>query len=80
MFIDGEVKLNTTGAEFFGMGWANQSATGLICQVCGYVHVLAFWAELWDPLDGYPDPESCPPASRRYGGPGQRVSPRASGG
>jgi hypothetical protein len=58
MFIDREVKLNTTGAEFFGMGWANQSATGLICQVCGYVHVFAFGAELWDPLEGYPDPES----------------------
>jgi hypothetical protein len=33
-----EVKMNTTGMEFFDMAWANQSAHGLICAACGYVH------------------------------------------
>ena len=46
-----EVKLNSTGAEFFGFAWANQSATGLICHQCGFVHefvgtgALRTWAD-----------------------------------
>ena len=40
LFADREVKLNTSGAEFLGFGWANQSAKGLVCQRCGYVHLF----------------------------------------
>jgi hypothetical protein len=54
-FTDREVKLNTTGAEFFNMGWANQSATGLVCEQCGYFHTFMSGAvELWEPDRGYP--------------------------
>jgi hypothetical protein len=54
LFFDREVKLNSSGAELFNMGWANQSATGLICRECGYVHLVAAGAELWRPEGGYP--------------------------
>jgi predicted nucleic-acid-binding Zn-ribbon protein len=37
-FTERPVKLNTTGAEFFGIEWANRTATALICKNCGYVH------------------------------------------
>lgn len=37
-FTDRPVKLNTTGMEFLGLEWANQTATALICNNCGYVH------------------------------------------
>jgi len=54
-FFDREVKLNTTGAEFLDFGWANQSATGLVCARCGYVHLfLSNAIELWQPEHGYP--------------------------
>ncbi|MER7519719.1 hypothetical protein [Streptomyces sp. NPDC126499] len=35
-----EVKLNSTGMELFNLAWANESATGLICLSCGYVHLF----------------------------------------
>lgn len=31
-------KLNTTVAEFFDVGWANQSADCYVCSHCGYIH------------------------------------------
>ncbi|MFI9046098.1 hypothetical protein [Streptomyces sp. NPDC053427] len=34
------MKLNSSGMEFMSMGWANESATGLICWHCGYVHLF----------------------------------------
>jgi predicted nucleic-acid-binding Zn-ribbon protein len=37
-FSERSIKLNTTGAELFGIEWANKSAVGLICTDCGYVH------------------------------------------
>ncbi len=37
-FFDREVKLNSSGMEFFGLAWANRSALGLLCASCGYVH------------------------------------------
>ncbi|MEU3688468.1 hypothetical protein [Streptomyces narbonensis] len=39
-FREREVKLNSTGMEFFNLAWANESATGLICGSCGYVHLF----------------------------------------
>lgn len=39
-FREREVKLNSTGMELFNMAWANESATGLICWACGYVHLF----------------------------------------
>ena len=48
-FLQLEIKLNTTGMELLDLGWANQSATGLICVRCGYVHEFAGSAiELWE--------------------------------
>ncbi|MBL1102264.1 hypothetical protein [Streptomyces coffeae] len=41
LFRDRKVKLNSTGAEFMNLAWANESATGLICWHCGYVHLFA---------------------------------------
>ncbi|MFJ4870300.1 hypothetical protein [Streptomyces sp. NPDC088757] len=40
VFREREVKLNSTGMEFFNLAWANESATGLICLSCGYVHLF----------------------------------------
>jgi hypothetical protein len=54
-FWDREVKLNSSGMEFFNVGWANQSALGLICARCGYVHEFAGDAvQLWNRAKGYP--------------------------
>lgn len=30
-----QIKLNTSGAEFFGFAWANKESTALICDTCG---------------------------------------------
>ena len=35
-----EIKLNTTGATFFGVDWANKSGMGAVCARCGYVHTF----------------------------------------
>ncbi|MEI2703501.1 MAG: hypothetical protein V9E83_14020 [Baekduia sp.] len=37
-FVSREVKLNTSGFELLDLAWANESATGLVCTSCGYVH------------------------------------------
>jgi len=47
-FWDREIKLNSTGMELLDLGWANQSALGLICARCGFVHefvgdAVALW-------------------------------------
>jgi predicted nucleic-acid-binding Zn-ribbon protein len=56
LFHDREIKLNTTDAEFFGMAWANESADGLVCQQCGYLHAFVSGSvELWEPDGGYPE-------------------------
>ncbi|MFC5910799.1 hypothetical protein [Streptacidiphilus monticola] len=40
-FREREVKLNSSGTELLGLGWANESATGLICWDCGFVQLFA---------------------------------------
>lgn len=56
-FIGREIVLNTPGAELLGFAWANKSATGLVCQGCGFVHeFVGQAAELWDPAGGLPEP------------------------
>lgn len=40
LFRDREVKLNSSGMELMNLAWANESATGLICWRCGYVHLF----------------------------------------
>jgi hypothetical protein len=55
LFHDREVKINTSAAEFFDLAWANQSATGLVCEQCGYLHTFVSDVELWDPSGGYPE-------------------------
>jgi hypothetical protein len=55
LFVDREIKLNTSGMEFLGMEWANRSGTALICDRCSFVHTFADTQfELWDPKRGYP--------------------------
>jgi len=54
-FWNREIKLNTTGMEFLDLGWANESAVGLVCASCGYVHeFLGGMVELWKADGGYP--------------------------
>ena len=55
LFFDREIKLNTSGAEFFNVAWANQSATGLVCERCSYLHTFVSDVELWEPDGGYPE-------------------------
>ena len=33
-----QAQLNTALATFFNMDWANQSATCIVCDECGYIH------------------------------------------
>ncbi|MDI3402404.1 hypothetical protein [Streptomyces cavernicola] len=40
LFRRREVLLNSSGMEFMKLAWANESATGLICLSCGYVHLF----------------------------------------
>ena len=47
-FLRREVTLNTSGMELLDLGWANESALGLICVTCGLVHEFA-----GDALDVY---------------------------
>jgi hypothetical protein len=55
LFTDREIKINTSGMEFFGMEWANESGTALVCDQCGFVHTFAGGKfELWAPGGGYP--------------------------
>ena len=55
LFTDREIKLNTSGMEFFGMEWANRSGTALICDNCSFVHIFADTTfEMWKPDGGYP--------------------------
>ena len=57
LFFDREVKMNSQGMEFFDLGWANQSAVGLLCGGCGYVRLfLSRVLEMWKPERGYPEP------------------------
>jgi hypothetical protein len=54
-FQQRSIKMNTTAAEFFDLGWANQSALGLLCTGCGHVHEFVGDAvELWQVDGGYP--------------------------
>ena len=48
-FMKREIKLNSTGLELLDLGWANASATGLICIACGFVHEFAGnMIQLWE--------------------------------
>ncbi|MDN3258683.1 hypothetical protein QWJ26_02425 [Streptomyces sp. CSDS2] len=40
LFRERGVKLNSTGMEFMNLAWADETATGLICWHCGYVHLF----------------------------------------
>ncbi|KRE42823.1 hypothetical protein [Knoellia sp. Soil729] len=31
------IKLNTSGAEFFGFAWANKESLALVCNECGAI-------------------------------------------
>ena len=41
LFRERGVMLNSVGMEFMKMAWADETATGLICWTCGYVHLFA---------------------------------------
>jgi hypothetical protein len=54
-FWERAAKLNSTGAEFLGFGWANKSARAVICAACGFIHEFTGDAlELWTVEGGYP--------------------------
>jgi len=36
-FAEGSAQLNTAGMTFFGLDWANESATTLACTNCGRI-------------------------------------------
>lgn len=36
-----QVLLNTSGATFLGLDWANRAGNGLVCCTCGYVMTFA---------------------------------------
>jgi hypothetical protein len=40
LFRERGVKLNSSGMEFMNLAWADETATGLICWQCGYVHLF----------------------------------------
>ncbi|MFE0348829.1 hypothetical protein [Streptomyces griseoluteus] len=40
LFRERDVMLNSVGLEFFKMAWADETARGLICWHCGYVHLF----------------------------------------
>ncbi|MCQ9181633.1 hypothetical protein KMT30_21800 [Streptomyces sp. IBSBF 2953] len=40
VFRERGVKLNSTGGELFNLAWADETATGLICLRCGFVHLF----------------------------------------
>lgn len=40
LFRERSVLLNSTSMEFLKLAWADESATGLICWRCGYVHLF----------------------------------------
>ncbi len=40
LFRERGVKLNSTGGELFNLAWADETATGLICLRCGFVHLF----------------------------------------
>jgi hypothetical protein len=55
LFSEREIKLNTSGMEFFGLEWANRSGTALICDRCSFVYTFAGDGfEMWAPDEGYP--------------------------
>ena len=37
-FVRGSAMLNTAGMTFFGLDWANRTATTLMCDHCGLIH------------------------------------------
>jgi predicted nucleic-acid-binding Zn-ribbon protein len=37
-FDEGQAQLNTAGMSFFGLDWANKTATTLMCDACGRIH------------------------------------------
>ena len=37
-FEEGKAQLNTPGLTFFGLDWANRTASVLICTKCGCIH------------------------------------------
>lgn len=39
-FAERSIKMNTTGMSFFNLDWMNRSATGVVCERCGYVHMF----------------------------------------
>lgn len=47
-FVNREIKMQTTGMTFFDLDWLNESADGVVCVQCGYVHMFAGNAHRWE--------------------------------
>jgi hypothetical protein len=45
LFDEGAAQLNTAGMTFFGLDWANKTATTLMCDACGRIQWYAIRPE-----------------------------------
>jgi predicted nucleic-acid-binding Zn-ribbon protein len=46
-FLQREIKMQTTGLTFFDLDFLNESADGVVCNRCGYVHMFASRVHEW---------------------------------
>ncbi|KQV76160.1 hypothetical protein ASC61_14765 [Aeromicrobium sp. Root344] len=46
-FLQREIKMQTTGLTFFDLDFLNESADGVVCDRCGYVHMFAARVHEW---------------------------------
>lgn len=46
-FTKRDIQLNTSGMELLDLGWANKTATALICLSCGFVQTFATKVRMW---------------------------------
>jgi predicted nucleic-acid-binding Zn-ribbon protein len=51
VFAQREIKMTTTAMTFFDLDWLNQSADGVTCVRCGFVHTFMGQAHQWVPTD-----------------------------
>jgi predicted nucleic-acid-binding Zn-ribbon protein len=51
-FRQREILLNTSGATFFNVEWANKSGMGAVCERCGYVHTFLDGRLEWRDVPG----------------------------
>lgn len=55
-FYAREIKMQTTGMTFFDLDAFNESAEGVVCTRCGFVHLFAARVHEWLDVDGASGP------------------------